>query len=50
MKLKQWAPCFYPRSGLSQLKAQWEAFGKEADNHGMRPTPFPLRGTAEANA
>lgn len=26
--LKQWAPCFYPRDGLEQLKAQWEKFGK----------------------
>jgi hypothetical protein len=27
--LKQWAPCFYPRDGFEQLKAQWEEFGRE---------------------
>jgi hypothetical protein len=27
--LKEWAPCFYPKGNLDQLKAQWDAFGKE---------------------
>ena len=25
--LKKWTPCFYPRNGINQLKAQWDAFG-----------------------
>ena len=33
--LKKWAPCFYPRDGLDQLKAQWEEFGKNAANQSM---------------
>jgi hypothetical protein len=32
MGLKKWAPCFYPRDGLDQLKSQWEEFGREAAN------------------
>lgn len=30
--LKKWAPCFYPRDGLDQLKSQWDAFGRETAN------------------
>lgn len=26
--VKKWAPCFHPRDGLDQLKAQWEWFGQ----------------------
>lgn len=27
--LKKWAPCFYPRNNLDQLKSQWDAFGRD---------------------
>jgi len=30
--LKKWAPCFFPRDGLDQLKSQWDAFGRENAN------------------
>jgi hypothetical protein len=30
--LKKWAPCFYPRNKLEQLKFQWESFGKDFAN------------------
>jgi hypothetical protein len=30
--LKKWAPCFYPRENLDQLKYQWDTFGKNIAN------------------
>lgn len=33
--LKEWAPCFYPRDGFDRLKAQWEEFGRRAENKAM---------------
>jgi len=30
--LKEWAPCFYPKGDLDQMKTQWDAFGKEFAN------------------
>lgn len=34
--LKQWAPCFYPREGFEQLKAQWEEFGRGSEDGAAR--------------
>ena len=30
--LKEWAPCFYPKENLAQLKKKWDDFGKEFAN------------------
>ena len=29
MGLKKWAPCFFPKGDLNQLKAKWDDFGRE---------------------
>jgi len=35
--LKKWAPCFYPRDRLEQLKSQWDKFGKDTANQPVQP-------------